>query len=796
MKKIYFLFLFLLPGWINVFGGLQSPLEEKLDSLASFNTTNYQEQVYIHSDKQHYLTGETMKFKVYCIEKNTSRTSELSRIAYVEIIDEEKTSHLRAKIQLKDGVGFGELYIPTNLLSGNYILRGYTRWMRNFGPEVFYHSMITLINPFKKLGLPSEANIENTSVRFFSEGGPVIHGQETNIVCELKNENGLPLNKTIRIIANDSLIVNEVNVSKNGIGGFTFSPDIFNKYHVEVLHEDSLISKHPFVALTGKDLSMKVFEQADKYAINIFCNDPSIIDQADDIFIIAQQKEEVFASKQFSLNKGRYNLELSKELIHDGIFTVWLFGKNGDLLRQRSVLKYSDEHKIYSVDTDKNSYATRERIGLDFTTIPGIKSQNSYNFSVSIGSVNDQISNNLLNMKEYLLLENSLIRKPYNLKICFEGSNQEISRSINQLLIAYGEMHADQWEGHNPKKYVPELRSHIITGKVMNKLTGEPQAGVMSYLSVPGKRLQFYANRSKSNGELIFELKEFYGSNEIVVQNDYTKDSVYTIELDNPFSNDYLDIELPPLDISEDVEDWIITQSQNMQVNNAYKKFAPKPPVLTEIDSSSFYHDPDMRYYLDDYTRFIVMEEVMREYIAGVNVRKNRDGFHFMVVDIDRNIIYDDNPLILLDAVPVFDADDIIALDPLKIEKIETIKGRFHYGYLDCQGIVNYSSYNGDLAGYELPEGALVFAYDGIQWERKYEFPTYSDNQKLRSKIPDYRNSLYWAPNISLTAEHPELEIFSSDHASKYEIRIEGIDEAGNVISAKKIIDIVASPNN
>jgi hypothetical protein len=134
------------------------------------------------------------------------------------------------------------------------------------------------------------------------------------------------------------------------------------------------------------------------------------------------------------------------------------------------------------------------------------------------------------------------------------------------------------------------------------------------------------------------------------------------------------------------MEQFIRKKSQNMQVQNANMKLSPNTTTIPFADSSAFYNEPDARYYLDDYTRFVVMEEVMREYVAGVNVRKNRDGFYFMVIDIERNVLLDANPLMLLDGVPVFDADEIIALDPLKVEKIETVKTRFGKGATGLPG--------------------------------------------------------------------------------------------------------------
>jgi len=263
--------------------------------------------------------------------------------------------------------------------------------------------------------------------------------------------------------------------------------------------------------------------------------------------------------------------------------------------------------------------------------------------------------------------------------------------------------------------------------------------------------------------------------------------------MDDPFSQLYADIHLPTFDLDERMENWVKQQSQNLQIENANKKFQPKLPLLTKVDSSSFYYEPDSRYYLDDFTRFIVMEEVMREYVYGVNVRKNREGFHFMVLDVARNKIYNENPLMLLDGVPVFDADEIIALDPLKVEKIETVKTRFHKGLLDCRGIVTYTTYKGDLAGYSLHDDALVIEYEGVQPQKQYYFPEYQSSFEKRTTTPDFRNVLYWNPEVSLDGNvNSTIEFYTSDYVNEYEFRVDGISKNGKAFS--KIIFFTVQP--
>ena len=47
---------------------------------------------------------------------------------------------------------------------------------------------------------------------------------------------------------------------------------------------------------------------------------------------------------------------------------------------------------------------------------------------------------------------------------------------------------------------------------------------------------------------------------------------------------------------------------------------------MPEIDTSTFYLQPSKTYLLDDYTRFQTLEEVLREYVAMVNVTRRKAG--------------------------------------------------------------------------------------------------------------------------------------------------------------------------
>lgn len=108
------------------------------------------ESLYIHTNTDTYLTGETVLYKVYCFDNTSSSVSKISKIAYIEIFDHKGISVSRNKIELVNGIGSNEIFITTKYKTGNYKLVGYTRWMQNNAARSnYFEKDFTIINPFE-----------------------------------------------------------------------------------------------------------------------------------------------------------------------------------------------------------------------------------------------------------------------------------------------------------------------------------------------------------------------------------------------------------------------------------------------------------------------------------------------------------------------------------------------------------------------------------------------------------------------------------------------------------------------
>lgn len=110
---------------------------------------NYEaETIFVHINATTFVTGENLLYKIYCLNNNSKQISEISKIAYIEIINDNNNVILRNKINLNKGVASNEIFISTNFNTGNYKLIAYTNWMLNNSDSKYFQIDISIINPF------------------------------------------------------------------------------------------------------------------------------------------------------------------------------------------------------------------------------------------------------------------------------------------------------------------------------------------------------------------------------------------------------------------------------------------------------------------------------------------------------------------------------------------------------------------------------------------------------------------------------------------------------------------------
>ena len=124
-------FILVLIGWLLTIVTFASEPDNKPKSVLPV-----QEKVYLHFDNNCYFLGDTIWYKAYVVLADDNSPEPLSRILYVELLNEQGYLMERQQLRIdKQGQADGCFAICDTLFAGFYEVRAYTKWMLNFGYE-------------------------------------------------------------------------------------------------------------------------------------------------------------------------------------------------------------------------------------------------------------------------------------------------------------------------------------------------------------------------------------------------------------------------------------------------------------------------------------------------------------------------------------------------------------------------------------------------------------------------------------------------------------------------------------
>ncbi len=534
------------------------------------------ENIYLHTDKSVYHAGEIIWLRADVVNGKSAIPLNISKVAYVELVNPSGKPVLQCKLGIKDALGKGFLDVPQNVNSGKYILRAYTNWMKNFSADYYFGKEITIVN----------------------------------------------INDSVKVAPASKLLP-------------SLSASLQPKY----------------------------------------------------LAIVA--------------------------------------------------------------GTDKNTYRTRDKITLDISTSSPAK------LSLSVYKIDSLQHLDTTSINNYL------------------------SHSLTQLPA-----------GKPRFAFPPEYYGHIIEGKIINAKNGEPAQGITGYISVPGLKQFFQTAVSDSAGNIFFDMKDFYGVNEIVLQTNSINDSNYVIELKSPFSSEYARSVRDSFDISVVGNRDRVQHGISAQVQQTYFPEQRNKYLFPALDTSAFFGQPEANYNVDEYTKFASVEDILREYVTEVGVQK-RDGKPYpFVFDQLRRKPFSNGPLILVNDMPVFNVERFMSMDPAVVKKIKVVNWKYFRGENSFDGIVSVTTKNESIEDFDLESNAVVLNYEGLQAERQFYSPVYENDEQRNSRIPDFRNVLYWAPEISTAGQNKKITFYSSDLKGDYAVVIQGISDNGESGSKTLIINI------
>jgi len=727
------------------------------------------EQVEITTDRKVYIAGEDVFLKLIKLNASSNKPENISRVVYIDLHDAGNNPVIQLKTLIEESSGAAWLTIPDTLSTGNYFIRGYTSWMKNYGSDFYSFSEISVINPYKdirKIRIP-EISAHPDTVIFYPESGNLVAGvtNHTGIRCLSERNDPLPFKGYI--LKGNTDTVRFIQSGSHGEAVVGFIPEKDETYSLCIINPDGSYHSFDFPVVQNTGLVLHVNESPGRDALIARISMSGI---PASVYSLIYAPLTTAASRLNIYMPADSVVSLNKAELPGGLALMSVQDKAGNILARRWVWNEKQEPFNIKVNLSNEEPGIREKVKLDISATGKNGLPVACDLSVSV-------------VKSFTINETKDL--PYLFSpasVYYESENTAITgHSINNDLL-FTELNDSIPIILNRKRqvaYLPEINGHNVCGLISDASTGEPLANKKVTMSFVGKTAQCSFSTTDSTGRFRFTTRA-RGLKEIVIQPFETTVNGYNVEIDNPFSsspnykphNFYIDTTLI------DYINKAVISAQVMKMYSA--EYKSENLVVTDLDGTNFYDSPDKIIDLSDFIELTSIREVIREIVPGVSTKAGDEGNNFRMVNRNPGRPFENNPLVLLDGVPVNNIEPILNVKPARIDKIEIVNTRYYITNSALDGIIHFISGKGDMSVIDFDRTVFRREYRGLQLNNAPVAPNYETSGSKDGRVPDMRNTIFWNPRL-LTDNRGSAseEFFTSDEPGEYAIIIKGITTDG-----------------
>lgn len=320
-------------------------LEQKTD--VEFLRT-WREDVVFHLDSKNLDKNKPIFFKAYILTGPKKVRATLSKVLRLEIIDQfgnlVKTQYHR----IQDGMAQGSISIPKGLSEGEYTLRSYTQWMKNYGEKNYYIAHLSYKKKRNKTNKDGVDKIER--VEFFPAGGKLVSGLENWLLLKTYNKDGKPIDLEGVILDEEGSLNKPVMAYKKGISSVRFVPKYGKQYLFR--SEDGRTFPLPRIADKGYIISANTLK-ADNLTLRVQASEEFAESQ---VWLTGVMNSVLYFKKELILNSFNTVIDIPKSKIPSGVLMVELTSRDGTVLAKRPVSIESEQLKLTAeIKKEKNN---------------------------------------------------------------------------------------------------------------------------------------------------------------------------------------------------------------------------------------------------------------------------------------------------------------------------------------------------------------------------------------------------------------------------------------------------------
>lgn len=751
-------------------------LENLLKKLQQYYTDRPQEKIYIHHDKPFYAAGDNLWFKAYIVEASLHHLDSQSRVVYVELIDKHKTIFARQMLYAAGGLTFGDFQLPDTLQEGNYAIRAYTNYMKNFGEDFFFTKEFSVLNPVMANAATStdQLNRDSVDLQFFAEGGNFVACGFNRVAFKAIGPDGKGINVEGEIVDEKDVVVTSFKSQHMGMGSVRISPVAGKQYAARIIKPYKINRLYPLPTVQSKGYALQVDAAGKNIKVLVFTNmdKPASGDHALNI-IVQSRGQAYFAAPGKFTNNGFYTL-IPRSKFPDGISQITVFDAEGRPVAERLVHQDHHETITLNVETDTTSYGKRKMVTVMADALYRNGSPASGSFSISV--YDDALLKNQdeypLSISNYLSLKSDLKGYIENPGYYFRDSLVETKKNLDLLLMTQGWRRFTWNDILQHKSGPPDFKHEAgipVSGQVLKVAGKRPPIGsILKVLTMDGKVVRL---RPDSLGRFYTDSLLYYDTTTLVFQTENAKGKKQPYKfLPDP-------LRLPPaiayemmpfkqFDATQYLEaqadEKLIVNSTKVKVLDAAKITAKREPDPRLIGGNSGRVLDAKKLHGETYANVFQM---MQSRLPGVWVTSA--GASYQVT------VRGQAPIFLLDG-RVSDVDMVGMVSAADVEYIQVLPNSALYG----GSAINVILRRGAMLREE-SIGVNRLKYPGFYQAKEFYSPRY-DVPDNRHSIEDKRTTLFWEPMMTTDqAGRGAVAFFTNDIPSRYRVVIEGITSDG-----------------
>lgn len=801
--------LFILLEW---FIGLNRPSYFDFpQNQLKIDTLQVIEKVYVHTDRNFYYPGEDIWFKAYLVDATYNLLTDHSNNLHVELVSPEAEIISSRIIRIENGLGNGDFTLLKDLPSGQYQLRAYTNYMRNFGDQLFFFKDIFISDPFEITDPQDSITFaENKiSISFFPEGGSLVDNIPSVVAFKAIDLTGKGKDVSGDIYSSDGKFVTSFRSVYKGMGHFVIKPDSGLLYSaiVKTVSRTPINTELPGSFSTGITESI-IKDTSDNLVLIIKTNRKTLpLIQDEDLLLTISARNVILKSTYFRINSLNSKIQISSDDLPAGIlmFTISSASRMVPLC-ERLIFNENKKQIQLQIETDRMDYKKRDSVLLKITlrADSAVMEKAFLSFSAAEENSTGQPSQFPTTISSWFLLESDVHGPIEDPSYYFDYSNTDRLKKLNLLLLTQG-WRDFQWKYDN-EIYLPE-RGFTISGRLRKKLIDKPVSGSGITIGLIGNESTLFARViTDSTGRFSLPGVDFTGESTVFASAVNDKE-----ELSGEIILDSLEYAQPETMINQQehgsgVHEKIVSNNHDIiaqkKINKNYKltdtivleevNVISKKQENFDVQSSKIkrtrllYGTPDNELIVTPVLEnYLNAFEMMTGRIPGVEVYGIGNETKVMIRG-PSSINGGTSPLFLIDGV-VTSMEEVLNLPVSFIDRIDVLKGSTSiYGVRGGPGVIAvitrdanritnvrnvFHSIQRKMSGYNEPK---IF---------------YSPHHTLESSSvndPDLRITLFWKPDITLNNnESTILRYFNADNPSTIRMTFEGITSNGIPVCTK-----------